>query len=115
MADASRVLNADRGDHRALDPKADPSRRCMKPEDWPAADRTAWEAAMTPGGLLDEAGLAAHWRSATRKSVQDAYGRDVPRRAHGRDRTQARAAALRLSSGLGPRVNPKTDAPSSHM
>ena len=30
---------------------------------------------MTPGGLLDEAGLAVHWRPATRKSVQDAYGR----------------------------------------
>ena len=31
---------------------------------------------MTPAaGLLDVTGLAAHWRPATRKSVQDAYRR----------------------------------------
>lgn len=58
-----------------LDAKADPSRRCMKLANWPAADRAAWEAAVTKGGLLEEGGLAAHWRPATRKSVQDAYGR----------------------------------------
>jgi integrase len=58
-----------------LDPKPDPSRRCLKLEHWPAADRRAWEEAVTPGGLLDEAGLAAHWRPATLKSVQDAYWR----------------------------------------
>lgn len=58
-----------------LDTKCDPARRCRKLPDWPEADRRAWEAAITPGGLLDECGLAVHWRPATRKSVQDAYGR----------------------------------------
>ncbi|EYD76040.1 hypothetical protein Rumeso_02469 [Rubellimicrobium mesophilum DSM 19309] len=58
-----------------LDPKSDPSRRCLKPEHWPAGDRQAWAAAVAPGTLLEEGGLAAHWRPATRKSVQDAYGR----------------------------------------
>ncbi len=58
-----------------LDPKRDPARRCRKLPEWPEADRRAWEAAVTPGGLLDEGGLAVHWRPATRKSVQDAYGR----------------------------------------
>ncbi len=58
-----------------IDPKNDPARRCRKLPDWPEADRHAWEAAITPGGLLDETGLVAHWRPATRKSVQDAYGR----------------------------------------
>jgi hypothetical protein len=47
----------------------------MKLPDWPAADWAAWEAAMTRGGLLEDGGAAAHWRPATRKSVQDAYGR----------------------------------------
>jgi hypothetical protein len=59
-----------------LDPKQDPSRRCRKLADWPAPDREAWKAAVRPCvGLLDEAGLAAHWRPATQKSVRDAYGR----------------------------------------
>lgn len=60
---------------KRIDPKRDPARRCRKLPDWPEADRRAWEAAVTPGGLLDECGLAVHWRPATRKSVQDAYGR----------------------------------------
>src|SRR5262245_52069577 len=57
------------------DPKLDPTRRCMKLQHWPEADRTAWAAAINEGGLLDEKGLAAHWRETTRKAVQDAYGR----------------------------------------
>jgi hypothetical protein len=72
MADGGGTISFGPG---RLGPKQDPSRRCLKPPDWPAADGAAWEAAMTSGGLLDEAGLAAHWRGATRKSVQDAYGR----------------------------------------
>ena len=60
---------------KRLDPKQDPSRRCLKLADWPVEDRAAWEAAVTKGGLLDEGGAAAHWRPATRKSGQDAYGR----------------------------------------
>lgn len=60
---------------KRIDPNRDPARRCRRLPDWPGADRLAWEAAITPGGLLDECGLAAHWRPATRKSVQDAYGR----------------------------------------
>ena len=38
-----------------LDPKADPTRRCLKLEHWPATDRRAWEVAVAPGGLLAEA------------------------------------------------------------
>ncbi|WPY94970.1 hypothetical protein T8T21_02270 [Limimaricola variabilis] len=58
-----------------MDPKRDPARRCRKLPDRPEADRRAWEATVTPGGLLDECRLAGRWRPATRKSVQDAYGR----------------------------------------
>ena len=57
------------------DPKSDPGRSCMKLPHWPAADRAGWAAAIKKGGLLDEKGLAAHWRETTRKAVQDAYGR----------------------------------------
>jgi len=41
-----------------LDPKKDPERRCLKLERWPEADRLAWNAAVTPGNLLDPGGLA---------------------------------------------------------
>src|SRR5829696_879550 len=59
----------------AMDPKSDPTRHCLKPENWPEADRVAWAAAFQQGGLLDGGGAAASWRPTTRKAVQDAYGR----------------------------------------
>ena len=70
MADGSGLLTSSSSGR--LDPKADPARRCLKLKHWPGVDQRAWYAAVTPGGLLDEAGLASHWRPVTRKSVQDA-------------------------------------------
>ena len=58
-----------------IDPKTDPSRRCMPFEEWPEQDRSAFEAATRSGDLLDEAGPAAHWRPATRSKVMSSYGR----------------------------------------
>jgi integrase len=43
--------------------------------EWPHEDQSAWVAARLPAGLMDEGGLAAHWRPATVKSVEAAYGR----------------------------------------
>ena len=52
-----------------------PELRSLAHEFWPAADRAAWEHALRPGDLFDDApGLAAHWRPATVRLVQDAYG-----------------------------------------
>jgi integrase/recombinase XerD len=52
-----------------------PQRRCMPLEEWPARDREAWAGAVRGGGLLDERGLAAHWRQLSKNSVISAYGR----------------------------------------
>ena len=60
--------------HR-LCPHRDPERRGLKIEDWPAADRTLWHAALVHGGPLDDPGHAAHWSAATRKKVSGSYGR----------------------------------------
>ena len=52
-----------------------PERRCMPLAEWPALDRDAWKSATLEAGLLDDPGLAAHWRPKTRRSVIAAYGR----------------------------------------
>jgi integrase len=52
----------------------DPWRRGLPIAAWPAADRAAWDCAFRVGDLLDDAGLAAHWRPATRAMVAGAYG-----------------------------------------
>ncbi|MBK1659852.1 site-specific integrase [Paracraurococcus ruber] len=44
-------------------------------EAWPEQDRRAWERAITPGGLLDDAGDAAGWRPASRRAALGVYGR----------------------------------------
>jgi integrase/recombinase XerD len=48
--------------------------RKLKPEEWPPADRLAWEAALRPGALRSPAGPAAHLAPATRKFVAGAWG-----------------------------------------
>ena len=58
-----------------LDPRKDPSRRCMPFEEWPLKDRVALEASRTPGGLIDDTGLAAGWRQKTMRTVMAGYGR----------------------------------------
>lgn len=44
-------------------------------DDWPASDKAAWEKALSPGDIFDDAGQAAHWRPATQGTVEDAWGR----------------------------------------
>ena len=55
--------------------KADPTRRCLPPNLWPAGDRLVWEEAIRPVDLLEEGGAAAEWAAATRRGVEHAYGR----------------------------------------
>lgn len=43
-------------------------------EDWPQADRDAWDRAVEDGGLFEEPGLAAHWSPSTRRTAQYNYG-----------------------------------------
>lgn len=59
-----------------LHPFEDPLRRCLKLEEWPEADRLAWDAALAPGDLLDGTmGAGHHWCSATREKYRKGYGR----------------------------------------
>lgn len=51
------------------------SRRCMPVAEWPGLDQMLWRRALTAGGLLDEGGLAEHWRPDTRKKASKSYGR----------------------------------------
>ena len=44
-------------------------------EAWPEPDRLAWARATAVGDLLDDGGIAAEWREATRRSAVGAYGR----------------------------------------
>lgn len=51
-------------------------RRCVMPlTDWPAADMAAWEAALRPGDMFEDAGGAAHLSASSRANTVNAYGR----------------------------------------
>jgi integrase len=52
-----------------------PARRCIPLDEWPIADRQAWEAAIADGSLLTDAGPGAHWRKGMRDCVIQSYGR----------------------------------------
>lgn len=57
-------------------PRNDPSRRCLKVEEWPDVDRLTWEAARRPGNiLLDDYGRASHWSEETFLKYRKGYGR----------------------------------------
>ena len=43
-------------------------------KDWPEIDQELWSAARRQDGLLDESGLAAHWRPKTARQVEKGYG-----------------------------------------
>ena len=54
----------------------DPRRTCLRVEQWPEADRLAWEAAALPGDILDgTVGAAHHWSPQTREKYRKGYGR----------------------------------------
>jgi len=55
--------------------REEPSRSCLRLEDWPAPDRAAWAAAIQPGDILEEGGAAAHWSPASRRKTASGYGR----------------------------------------
>ena len=53
-----------------------PERACLKPAFWPDADRALWQAAITPGDVLDDcvAARAGHSAASNRKA-ESGYGR----------------------------------------
>lgn len=46
----------------------------LKYDDWPQADKTAWDALIIKGAFLDDDGPAANWSDGTRKMRRQAYG-----------------------------------------
>ena len=50
-------------------------RRCLPIEEWPEADRTAWQEATQDGGVLDVGGRASHLAEATISDLTLRYGR----------------------------------------
>ncbi len=46
----------------------------MPLEEWPVTDRMAWEAALRPGDVLEDCGLAAHLREGSRVIMIEGYG-----------------------------------------
>src|SRR5689334_12704606 len=48
--------------------------RSLKPSEWSAADRLAWDAASQPGQRLRAGGAAGHLRPATQIMLKMAYG-----------------------------------------
>lgn len=53
----------------------EPSRRCLKVDAWPPADRRAWQIMLREGHVLDNPGLVSHWSPATRHKNRRGYGR----------------------------------------
>ena len=53
----------------------DPARRCLKVDEWPPADRRAWQLMLREGHVLDDRGIVSHWSPATRHKNRRGYGR----------------------------------------
>src|SRR5437870_3643785 len=54
---------------------ADPTRRCLTLQEWPARDRAAFETAFVRGDLFDDAGAATKWSERTEAKIRAGYGR----------------------------------------
>jgi integrase/recombinase XerD len=58
-----------------MDPRKDPSRRCLKVEAWPQSDRRDWETALQHGDILEPCNFTSTWKPLTRYTVERSYGR----------------------------------------
>ena len=48
--------------------------RCWPVDRWPAPDRAAWAAALTPGDPFEPGGVAAGWAPISRRVIAQGYG-----------------------------------------
>jgi integrase/recombinase XerD len=53
----------------------EPSRRCLRLDEWPEPDRLAWKTAMAGGDIFDHRCAGANWSAATRVKNSGGYGR----------------------------------------
>src|SRR5687768_7058776 len=72
--------------------------RSLKPSEWPAADRIAWEVACRPPQKLRRGGKAAHMKQVTRDDLARRYGQFLDH--------VARSACLALDAGPAAYVTP---------
>ena len=57
-------------------PREDPTRRCLKLDEWPEPDRTLWLKALQPGSIVyGGGGVAAHLRPDSVEKIRKGYGR----------------------------------------
>ncbi|NDR55683.1 tyrosine-type recombinase/integrase [Aliiruegeria sabulilitoris] len=54
--------------------KIDPVPRVLKFDNWPQAERTAWESLFVEGDLFDDVGPCAHWSEGSRRKRRQSYG-----------------------------------------
>ncbi len=54
---------------RNMDPRKDPTRRCLKVEAWPESDRRAWETALRHVDILEPCGFLEAAHSLHRRAV----------------------------------------------
>src|SRR4051794_6689944 len=59
----------------AMNLHQDPDRRSKPLDEWPEADQAWWQAALTPGDLLQEGGSRARYSEHTNRSLVRNYGR----------------------------------------
>lgn len=52
-----------------------PERACLKASEWPAPDRTLWNAALQIGDLLEPGGMRSHYAAISNRKVERGYGR----------------------------------------
>src|SRR5262245_2016497 len=76
----------------------DPDRRCKKLDEWPAADRDLWQAALIPGDVLEEGGPRASYRRESNLKVVKGYGKWLT--------WLDRGGLLELPASPGDRVTP---------
>jgi len=59
-----------------LYPYEDPSRRCLRVNEWPGLDQQLWTDIQQPGDILDgTVGTGYHWSDDTREKYRKGYGR----------------------------------------
>ena len=73
------------------------TRKYMRFEDWPEADRLAWEGLFAAADIFDDAGLARHWRPATRVTNARHYARWLGHLARRDELDPEIAPAVRLT------------------
>ena len=77
------------------DRRFDPDRRCATPNEWPVADRAAWNRVFHKGSVLDGSGPGARWGHKTGIAREKAFGRLVTfLRRSGRLHAQDPAASI---------------------